>query len=44
MELDDAKGLLGRMGLMGSLVYHVPLLTASEREPNKGVDPPTKRG
>ena len=30
------KGLPGRMGLMGLLIYDVPLLSASERAPNKG--------
>ena len=37
------KGLPARKGLMGFSLCHVPLLSASEWEPNKGVDPPTKR-
>ena len=44
MELNDTKGLPDRMGLMGPSMYNVPLLSASEREPSKGVDPPAKRG
>ena len=44
MELDDAKRLLDQMGLMGSSIYHVPLLSASEWEPSRGVGPPTNGG
>ena len=36
MELDDAKGLPSQMGLMGSSIYHVPFLSASEWEPSRG--------
>ena len=45
MQLDDVKGLPGRMGLISLPVYNVPLLlSASEQAPSKGLDSPTKKG
>ena len=44
MELNDTKGLPGRMGFMGPSVYKVSLLlSASEWEPSREVDPSIKR-